>query len=71
MPVMIGNRNDVVRTTSGHTVAFSTGEETFVPENNSVVKACIERGHTLKKEEPAKAEPKPAPAPAATKSADK
>jgi hypothetical protein len=57
MPIMLGNRNDVVRTTAGHTVAFSTGEETFVPDNNAVVKACIERGHTLKKEDPTAKEP--------------
>jgi hypothetical protein len=53
MPILIGNRDDVVRTTTGHTVSFKAGEETFVPDNNVVVKSCIERGHLFKKESPA------------------
>ena len=60
MPYMIGNRDDVVRTTAGHTVAFKAGEETFVPDITAVVKACHERGHVLKKDTPAPAPAAPA-----------
>jgi len=55
MPIFIGNRPDVVRTTSGHTVTFTeAGQEVHVPDDVNVQKACVERGHN----------PKPAPKPA-------
>ena len=66
MPVLIGQRDDVVRTLAGHVVGFREGKETFVPDNQSVIKACVERGHSIKKEEaPKVAEPAPAKATAA------
>lgn len=61
MPIMIGNRDDRVTTLTGHVVSFKAGEESFVPDNTTVIKACLERGHALKKDEPVKAEPKVAP----------
>jgi hypothetical protein len=51
MPLMTGNRDDVVRTKAGHSVAFKAGQDTFVPDMNDVVKECTARGHTLKKGE--------------------
>lgn len=59
MPIMIGNRDDLVTTTAGHSIAFKAGEESFVPDVNEVVKACEARGHSVKKSAPA---PTPAPA---------
>lgn len=59
MPVFIGQRDDVVTTLAGHVIGFKAGQETFVPEDGAVIKACSERGHSPKKDEPA---PKPAPA---------
>lgn len=68
MPLMIGNRTDRVATTSGHSLNFEAGEATFVPEDARVIEACLQRGHTIKKEDPAvTAEPKVAPAAAAKK----
>lgn len=66
MPIMIGNRDDLVRTTTGHSVGFKTGEERFVPNIPALVKACVERGHVVKKE--VKAAPAAAPAQAVSKS---
>lgn len=49
---MIGNRKDMVRTRSGHTILFAeAGEEKFVPNIPEVIQVCAERGHALKKEE--------------------
>ena len=50
MPKMIGNREDFVIHRSGHAIAFAPGVEVFVPEDSSLVKECINRGHQLVKE---------------------
>lgn len=47
MPFIKGNRNDVVRTLTGHTVAIKENEVKYVPDNQELLKACIERGHPL------------------------
>lgn len=62
MPLMTGNRDDIVRTKAGHSISFKAGEDTFVPDINEVVKDCIERGHSLKQEKTPVAS-KPAPTP--------
>jgi len=67
MPILIGNRKDVVKSLSGHVAGFEAGKETFVPNIPAFIKECTNRGHVIKKDEPAK--PAPAPAPAPTKSA--
>jgi hypothetical protein len=50
MAVMIGNRDEVVRTKAGHAIRFTAGEETHVPDDQYIIKVCSESGHTLKKE---------------------
>lgn len=51
MATFIGNREDRVQTMAGHTIYFpSAGAEVFVPDDPVVQKACIDRGHTKKKE---------------------
>lgn len=55
MPELIGQRDDVVRTTFGHTLGFKTGKPTFVPD--AALDTCLERGHSLAKaDEPAPAQ---------------
>lgn len=54
---MIGNRKDRVATTCGHTINFEAGEPTFVPEDPFVIEACVQRGHTVKKADPAEDKP--------------
>ena len=62
MPILIGNREDVVASLSGHTVGFKAGEETFVPDIPTLIKACVERGHVVKKDSAPAAKAEPAPA---------
>lgn len=51
MPVFIGNREDIVRTTAGYTFTFEEeGSEVYVPPIPSIVKLVKERGHVEKKE---------------------
>lgn len=51
MPIFVGNRSDIVRTTFGHTITFThEGAEVHVPDDVDVQKACIDRGHMPKKE---------------------
>ena len=47
MPLMIGNRDDVVRTTHGHVIWFHEGAEKLVPDIDEVVSQCLSRGHVL------------------------
>lgn len=53
--IMIGNRDDIVRTKAGYAVGFKAGQETYVVDDPYVIKECTDRGHTVKKE--AKAAP--------------
>lgn len=59
--IFIGNRSEVVNSTSGHSVRFEAGKETFVPNVPTLMQQCKDHGHQPKKEAPA---PKPVPAPA-------
>lgn len=43
--VLIGDRNDLVRTPYGHSVGFRKGEPTEIPNIPAVIKACLDRGH--------------------------
>jgi len=43
--VLIGDRDDIVRTAYGHSVGFRKGEPTEVPNVPAVIKACLDRGH--------------------------
>ena len=45
MAYVKGNRDDVVRTTTGHVIAFEAGEIKRVPDDVKLLKACAERGH--------------------------
>lgn len=45
MPIMTGDRDDVVRSTYGHTIGFKKGENVFVPP--ILEQACLDRGHRL------------------------
>lgn len=45
MPKFVGSFDDVVRTTTGHVVRFHKDEETYVPENDVVIKAVKQAGH--------------------------
>ena len=69
MPVLIGNREDLIIHRSGHVVAFEPGKEVDVPDDKSLIKECIQHGHQLKKEAaPASAEePAPRQAPSTKK----
>lgn len=60
MPIMVGNRDDLIITTSGHVIAFASGEDVFVPADDEVIQQCIQRGHRVKQES------RPAPAPSVT-----
>lgn len=48
--IFIGNRDDRVSTKAGHTIAFTKGNESFVPPIPEVIRACMERGHLPKEE---------------------
>lgn len=50
MPVLIGNREDLIIHRSGHVVAFEAGKEVNVPNDKSLIRECVQRGHQLKKE---------------------
>lgn len=52
MPKMIGNRDDWVPTLQSYMVQFKEGKETYVPENEAVIKECLQRGHKLATAEP-------------------
>jgi hypothetical protein len=56
MPVMTGNRDDTVRSTTGHTIKFEEGANKFVPE--ILVRECLSRGHRLAAKEAPEAAPK-------------
>ena len=43
--VMIGDREEVVRTAFGHSIGFRKGEPTEIPDIPAVIKACLDRGH--------------------------
>jgi len=43
--VLIGDRDDLVRTPYGHSIGFRKGEPTETPNIPAVVKACLDRGH--------------------------
>jgi hypothetical protein len=45
MPKYVGSYDDVVRTTAGHTLTFKKGKETWVPENDAVIKLVKQAGH--------------------------
>ena len=45
MPFVKGNRDDVVRTLTGHMIKFEEGEIKWIPDVPALVKACAERGH--------------------------
>lgn len=65
MTVMIGNRDDIVRTTTGHTIVFKKGKPTRLPNNPDVAKACADRGHAIEvKAKPAPPQPVKASEPA-------
>lgn len=76
MPYMKGNRADVVKTLTGHTIRFNAADDIrFVPENGTVVNACLSHGHVIvpkpepqpePESEPA-GEPEPPKAPRASK----
>lgn len=66
MPVLIGARDDTVRTLFGHVLRFTAGEETVVPNHRRIVAECLARGHTRV---PQASTSKPAPAPAKKQSA--
>lgn len=66
--ILIGNRSEVVHSTSGHSIRFEEGKESYVPDIPALVAQCKDRGHMPKKVERVK--PAPAPkveAPAPTK----
>lgn len=45
MPRYVGSYDDVVRTTAGHTITFTKGKESWVPEIEAVIKLVKQAGH--------------------------
>ena len=61
--ILIGDREDLVRTTCGHSVGFRAGQPTEIPNIPAVLKACLDRGHKRLVVEEAAPEPVAEPEP--------
>lgn len=57
MPQMQGQRQDTIRSLTGHTLFFVKGESIHVPPIQKLVSECLSRGHTILEEEQPEATP--------------
>jgi hypothetical protein len=63
MAKFVGSHDDVVRTKTGHVVVFKAGEESWVPDDQTVIKLVKQAGHQPVATPKASAEPKAKPDP--------